>query len=213
MLGESLKAGLEQDGFAVDWVADGSTADSLISSQQYDAVVLDLDLPWIDGESLLRRWREREDRTPVIVLATKDLVLDRVRLLTLGADDYMVKPFELLELCARIRAVVRRTAGQRSDALEFGPLKIFVETHVVIWHGQRIEVSNKEFWLLEALVRNRSRVLTRRQLEDVLYGWGIEVESNAIEVHVHHLRRKLSSELIRTVRGLGYTLTQDPEAT
>jgi DNA-binding response OmpR family regulator len=213
MLGASVKAGLEQDGFAVDWVTDGATADSVIKSHHYDAVVLDLGLPGIEGESLLRSWREREERTPIVVLTAKDFVLDRVRLLTLGADDYMVKPFDLLELCARIRAVVRRTAGHSSAALEFGPLKLYVETHVVVWHGRRVEVSNKEFWLLEALVRNRSRVLTRRQLEDALYGWGNEVESNAIEVHVHHLRRKLSGKLIRTVRGLGYTLAQDPDST
>ena len=211
MLGESVRAGLEQDGFAVDWVTDGATADSVIRSHEYDAVVLDLGLPGIDGESLLRGWRERETRTPVVVLTAKDFVLDRVRLLTLGADDFMVKPFDLLELCARIRAVVRRTAGHSSAALEFGPLKLFVESHVVVWHGRKVEVSNKEFWLLEALIRNRSRVLTRRQLEDALYGWGNEVESNAIVVHVHNLRNKLSADLIRTVRGLGYALTEDPD--
>jgi DNA-binding response OmpR family regulator len=209
MLGQSVKAGLEQDGFTVDWVTDGTTADGAIKSHRYDAVVLDLGLPGVEGESLLRSWRAREDCTPIIVLTAKDFVLDRVRLLTIGADDYMVKPFDLLELCARIRAVVRRTAGQSSAALEFGPLKLFPESHVVVWHGKRVEVSNKEFWLLETLVRNRSRVLTRRQLEDALYGWGNEVESNAVEVHVHHLRRKLSGNLIRTVRGMGYALTDD----
>jgi DNA-binding response OmpR family regulator len=210
MLGESVRAGLEQDGFAVDWVTDGATADSVVRSHEYDAVVLDLGLPGIDGESLLR-WRERATRTPVVVLTAKDFVLDRVRLLTLGADDFMVKPFDLLELCARIRAVVRRTAGHSSAALEFGPLKLFVESHVVVWHGRKVEVSNKEFWLLEALIRNRSRVLTRRQLEDALYGWGNEVESNAIVVHVHNLRNKLSADLIRTMRGLGYALAEDPD--
>jgi DNA-binding response OmpR family regulator len=209
MLGESVKAGLEQDGFAVDWVTDGTTADSAIDSHRYDAVVLDLGLPGIEGEALLKGWRAREDCTPIVVLTAKNFVQDRVRLLSLGADDYMVKPFDLLELCARIRAVVRRTAGQSGAALEFGPLKLFVESRLLIWHSRRVEVSNKEFWLLEALVRNRGRVLTRRQLEDALYGWGNEVESNAIEVHVHHLRRKLSGSLIRTVRGVGYALTQD----
>ncbi|MET0168261.1 MAG: response regulator transcription factor [Vicinamibacterales bacterium] len=211
MLGESVRAGLEQDGFAVDWVTDGATADTVVRSHEYDAVVLDLGLPGIDGESLLRGWRERENRTPVVVLTAKDFVLDRVRLLTLGADDFMVKPFDLLELCARIRAVVRRTAGHSSAALEFGPLKLFVESHVVVWHGRKVEVTNKEFWLLEALVRNRNRVLTRRQLEDALYGWGNEVESNAIVVHVHNLRNKLSADLIRTMRGLGYALAEDPD--
>jgi DNA-binding response OmpR family regulator len=212
MLGESIKVGLEQDGFTVDWVLDGATADSVIQSHHYDVVVLDLNLPGVEGETLLRGWRERDDRTPIVVLTAKDFVLDRVRLLTLGADDYMVKPFDLLELCARIRAVVRRTAGHSGAALEVGPLKLFVESHVVVWQGRRVEVTNKEFWLLEALVRNRSRILTQRQLEDALYGWGSEVESNAIAVHVHNLRHKLSVKLIKTVRGLGYTLAENLES-
>jgi DNA-binding response OmpR family regulator len=210
MLGESVRNGLELNGFTVDWVTDGATAEGVVKSHRYDAVVLDLGLPGIDGESLLRTWRERENPTPVVVLTARTLVTDRVRLLTLGADDFLVKPVDLLELCARIRAVVRRAAGHSSSVLEYGPLQLLPESQQVRWRGQPIEVSNREFWLLEVLMRNRSRVLSRRQLEDALYGWGNEVESNAIAVHVHNLRAKLSSRLIRTVRGLGYKLADDP---
>jgi DNA-binding response OmpR family regulator len=209
LLGASAKLGLEQDGFAVDWATDGASADRALVSHRYDAVVLDLGLPDVEGERLLRSWRGRDDRTPVVVLTARGFVLDRVRLLNLGADDYLVKPFDLLELCARIRAVVRRTAGQSSEVLECGALKLYPESQTVLWQGQRIEVTSKEFWLLEALVRNKSRILTRRQLEDALYGWGDEVESNAIEVHVHHLRRKIARELIMTVRGAGYSINHD----
>lgn len=208
-LGESIKRGLEQDGFAVDWVIDRTTADSVIHAQHYDAVVLDLGPSGADGEKVLRDWRERENGTPVFVLTARDIVLDRVRLPMLGADDGTVKPFDLLDLCARIRAVVRRTAGQSGDALEFGPLTLLIESGLVSWHGRKVDVTRKEFRLLEALVRNRRRVLTLHQLEDALYGWGHEVASNAIAVHVHNVRRKLCGKLIRTVRGLGYTLTED----
>jgi two-component system OmpR family response regulator/two-component system response regulator QseB len=211
MLGESMRAGLEQDGFAVDWVRDGATADSAIRSYRYDAVVLDLGLPGTDGEALLRGWRQRDERTPIVVVTSRGLVIERVRLLSLGADDFLVKPVDLLELCARIRAVVRRTAGHSGEALEFGPLKLYMESRTVTWHGQRVDVSKKEYWLLEALVRNRGRVMTRRQLEDALYRWGAEVESNALAVHVHNLRAKLSEDLIRTVRGVGYAISEHPE--
>lgn len=206
MLGDSVRNGLEQDGFTVDWVTDGAAADRAVGSHRYDAIVLDLGLPGIDGESLLRGWRARATGTPVIVLTARSLVLDRVRLLTLGADDFMAKPVDLLELCARIRAVVRRAAGHSSSTLEAGALKLVLEARSVEWQGRAIAVSTKEFALLEALVRNRGRVMSRRQLEDALYGWGNEVESNAISVHVHNLRDKLSNGLIRTVRGVGYTL-------
>jgi two-component system OmpR family response regulator/two-component system response regulator QseB len=209
MLGSSVKVGLEQDGLTVDWVTNGAAADDVVKCHRYDAVLLDLGLPGIDGEALLRRWRARAELTPIVVLTARGFVLDRVRLLNLGADDYLVKPFDLLELCARIRAVVRRAAGQGSEVLQCGPLQLYRDAQVVVWHGRRVEVTNKEFWLLEALVRNRNRVVTRRQLEDALYGWGEEVESNAIEVHIHHLRRKLARDLILTVRGSGYSLAHD----
>jgi two-component system OmpR family response regulator/two-component system response regulator QseB len=209
LLGSSTKVGLEQDGFAVDWVNDADAADRALRVHLYDAVVLDLGLPGTDGETVLREWRARGERTAVVVLTGRGYVLDRVRLLNLGADDYLVKPFDLTELAARVRAVVRRAAGTSGSTLQVGQLQLIPESQTVIWKGQPVVVTSKEFWLLEALVRNKNRVLTRRQLEDALYGWGDEVESNAVEVHIHHLRRKISRDLILTVRGAGYGLRLD----
>jgi len=212
LLGSSTKVGLEQDGFAVDWVRDAEAADRAVTTHVYEAAVLDLGLPGTDGETLLRDWRGRNERIPVVVLTGRGYVLDRVRLLNLGADDYLVKPFDLTELDARIRAVVRRAAGASCPVLQVGQLQLIPESQTVLWCGQPVVVTSKEFWLLEALVRNKNRVLTRRQLEDAVYGWGDEVESNAVEVHIHHLRRKLSRDLIKTVRGAGYGLRFDPAA-
>ena len=209
LLGSSTKVGLEQDGFAVDWVSDAESADRAVTTHRYDAAILDLGLPGTDGETLLRQWRARGERTGVVVLTGRGYVLDRVRLLNLGADDYLVKPFDLVELDARVRAVVRRSAGANDTALQVGQLQLIPESQTVLWRGQPVVVTSKEFWLLEALVRNKNRVLTRRQLEDALYGWGDEVESNAVEVHIHHLRRKISRDLILTVRGAGYGLRVD----
>jgi DNA-binding response OmpR family regulator len=211
-LGSSTKVGLEQDGFAVDWVNDAEAADRAVTVHRYEATVLDLGLPGTDGETLLREWRARGECTPVIVLTGRDYVLDRVRLLNLGADDYLTKPFDLTELDARVRAVVRRAAGASGAALQVGQLQLIPESQTVLWRGQPVVVTSKEFWLLEALVRNKNRVLTRRQLEDAVYGWGDEVESNAVEVHIHHLRRKISRDLIMTVRGAGYGLRLDAVA-
>lgn len=209
LLGASTRVGLEQDGYAVDWVQEAEAADCAIKTHSYDAVVLDLGLPGTDGEALLRRWRARGERRAVLVVTGRGFVLDRVRLLNLGADDYLVKPFDLSELDARLRAVVRRVASNNKAELSVGQLQLIPETLSVLWRGQPIAVTSKEFWLLEALVRNKSRVLTRRQLEDALYGWGDEVESNAVEVHIHHLRRKISRDLIMTVRSAGYGLRLD----
>jgi DNA-binding response OmpR family regulator len=207
LLGASIKKGLEQEGFAVDWATDGNAVDSAMRVHQYDAVTLDLGMPGISGESLLRSWRERDDHTPVIVLTARGFVLDRVRLLDLGADDYLVKPFDLVELCARLRALVRRGGGGGiGEVLECGPLRLTRHMRVVTLEGERIELTNREFWILEVLMRNKNRLMSRRQLEESLYGWGDEVESNAIEVHIHHLRRKLGHGLIQTVRGVGYQL-------
>jgi DNA-binding response OmpR family regulator len=211
LLGPALKRGLEQDGITIDLVVDGQAADAAVLSHKYDVIVLDLGLPRIEGDVLLRAWRAREDRTPVIVLTARGFVLDRVRLLDLGADDYLVKPFDLIELAARMRALVRRSAGGTGEVLEAGPLRLARDTRTVTYYGNRVELTNREFWILEALLRSRSRVLSRRQLEETLYGWGDEVESNAVEVHIHHLRRKLDRDLIITVRGVGYRLAVGPD--
>jgi len=209
LLGSSTKVGLEQDGYAVDWVREAAAADRALTTHVYDAVVLDLGLPGTDGEALLRQWRARDEQTAVVVVTGRGFVLDRVRLLNIGADDYVVKPFDLTELDARVRAVTRRAAPANGATLRVGQLQLIPESHTVIWRGQPVAVTSKEFWLLEALVRNKNRVLTRRQLEDALYGWGDEVESNAVEVHIHHLRRKISRDLIRTFRSAGYGLHLD----
>jgi DNA-binding response OmpR family regulator len=206
MLGESIKAGLEQDGFAVDRVGDANAADTALRATRYDAVTLDLGLPGIGGEALLRGQRERNDRTPVIVLTASGFVLDRVRLLDLGADDYLVKPFDLIELCARLRALIRRSGSEAFEVLESGPLRLVRHTRAVTVDGRRVELTNREFRILDALLRNRGWAMSRRQLEESLYGWGDEVESNAIEVHIFNLRRKIGRNLIRTVRGLGYQI-------
>lgn len=212
LLGSSTKVGLEQEGYSVDWVKDPDSADRALTSHRYDAAILDLGLPGTDGEALLRAWRARGDRTAVVVLTGRGYVMDRVRLLDLGADDYLVKPADLIELDARVRAVVRRAAGEASPSLQVGQLQLIPASQTVIWRGQPVPVTSKEFCLLEALVRNKNRVLTRSQLEEALYGWGDDVDSNAVEVHIHHLRRKLARDLIRTVRGAGYGLRLDAVA-
>ena len=178
-LGSSTKTGLEQEGYVVDWVHDAEAADRALTTHVYDAAILDLGLPDTDGEALLRAWRSRGDRTAVVVLTGRGYVMDRVRLLNLGADDYLVKPIDLSELDARVRAVVRRAVDTGGAPLQVGQLQLIPASQAVIWRGQAVIVTNKEYCLLEALVRNRNRVLTRRQLEDALYGWGDDVESNA----------------------------------
>jgi len=209
LLGASTKVGLEQDGYAVDWVNEAEAADIAVTTHCYDAAVLDLGLPRTDGEALLRSWRARGEKTAVLVVTGRGYVLDRVRLLNVGADDYLVKPFDLAELDARLRAVARRAVSGTQAEMQVGQLQLIPESHSVFWRGEPVAVTSKEFWLLEALVRNKNRILTRRQLEDTLYGWGDEVGSNAIEVHIHHLRRKISPDLIMTVRSAGYGLRLD----
>ena len=208
VLGPSTVQGLELEGFAVDLRADGTGAHAALVAHKYDAIVLDLGLPDIPGEQLLRDWRERSEHTPVLVLTARGFVLDRVRLLNLGADDYLVKPFDLQELSARLRALGRRQGGKDDVLLEWGPLLLSRSEHIALWDGTRVELTKREYRILDTLLRNRDRVLSRKQLEEALYGWGEEVESNAIEVHVHNLRRKLSRDLIETVRGAGYRLTR-----
>ena len=211
-LGSSTARGLELEGFTVDWRQDGPSADAAMVSQRFDAIVLDLGLPGTSGEELLRAWRSAGNLTPVLVLTARGFVLDRVRVLNLGADDYLVKPFDLLELSARLRALYRRQTGQNNINLEFGSLLLSHSEHTAIFNGARVDLTKREHRILETFLRNRDRVLSRRQLEDALYGWGEVVESNAIEVHIHNLRRKLSRSLIQTVRGAGYRLNQELNA-
>lgn len=206
MLGEGVQIGLRQLGFAVDWVQDGVAANRALQSERFAAVVLDIGLPGMDGLSLLRALRERRDLTPVLLLTARDQGGDRVRGLDAGADDYVVKPFDLDELGARLRALVRRSGGQADNLLRWRDVVLDRASRSVSRAGEEVILTTREFDLLELLMQNAGRVLTRRSLEEQLYTWGEQVESNALEVHVHHLRRKLGSELIKTVRGVGYAL-------
>src|SRR5512135_2584482 len=204
MIGESLRKALRGSGYAVDWVRDGRAADATLANERFDLVLLDLGLPQIDGMDVLRALRARGDRTPVIVLTARDALESRVQGLDAGADDYIVKPFELDELLARMRAVVRRQAGRAEPAVKVGPIELDPATHEVRRDGVPMALSAREYAVLEALMTRPGAILSRAQLEDRLYGWGEELESNAISVYVHQVRRKLGDDLLHTVRGLGY---------
>ena len=206
LLGDGLRAGLRQLGFQVDWVQDGLAAERELGTGDYAAAVLDLGLPLKDGLAVLRDLRQRKIATPILVLTARDAVPDRIRGLDLGADDYVVKPVDLHELGARLRSLVRRAHGQLQDALRWGPVLLEPAARQVSLHGAAVPLSTREFDLLQVLMLNAGRVLSREQLEQQLYSWGHEVDSNAIEVHIHHLRRKLQPELIQTLRGVGYTV-------
>lgn len=206
ILGDGLRAGLRQQGFSVDWVRDGMAAERELLSGDYAAAVLDLGLPLKDGLDVLQTLRARKISTPVLVLTARDAVPDRIRGLDLGADDYVVKPADLHELGARLRSLVRRAHGQMQDALQCGDVRLEPSARRVTLDGETVVLSTREFDLLHVLMLNADRVMSREQLEQQLYSWGYEVESNAIEVHIHHLRRKLRPDLIQTVRGIGYTV-------
>ena len=210
LLGDGLRAGLRQLGFLVDWVRDGDAAERELRAQPYAAAVLDLGLPLKDGMEVLASIRQAGIALPVLVLTARDAVHDRIRGLDVGADDYVVKPVDLNELAARLRALVRRAHGQPQERLTVQDVMLDPAARSVTRAGVPVTVSAREFDLLHALMLNAGRVLSREQLEQHLYSWGQEVESNAIEVHVHHLRRKLGSSLIQTVRGVGYMLTREP---
>lgn len=215
LLGDGLRAGLRQQGFQVDWVRDGLAAERELASGVYAAGVLDLGLPLQDGMDVLTKLRQSRThgaRTPVLALTARDAVPERIRGLDLGADDYVIKPVDLHELGARLRALVRRAHGQAHNTLRSGAVVLEPVARQVRHAGAVVALSQREFDLLHALMRHAGRVMTREQLEQQLYSWGHEIESNAIEVHIHHLRRKLPAELIQTVRGVGYTVPRDPEA-
>lgn len=212
MLGDGLRAGLGQQGFQVDWVRDGVAAERELASSDYAAAVLDLGLPLKDGIDVLQSLRARKITTPVLVLTARDAVPDRIRGLDLGADDYVIKPVDLHELGARLRSLVRRAHGQMQDVLRCGDVLMNPTARQVSFKGQDVILSTREFDLLHVLMLNAGRVLSREQLEQKLYSWGYEVDSNAIEVHIHHLRRKLHADIIQTVRGIGYTVLRTPEA-
>ena len=204
LLGDGLQAGLTQAGYAVDWLRDGEAAVVALSTESFAAVVLDLGLPKRDGLSVLQWLRGRHDATPVLILTARDQLEDRVRGLDLGADDYVLKPFDLDEIAARLRALVRRAHGRPEPVLTLGEIELNPAARTVTRAGLAIDLTAREFDLLHLLLQNADRVLTRRSLEEQLYTWNDALDSNALEVHIHHLRRKLGNELIRTVRGVGY---------
>ncbi len=206
LLGDGIRAGLLQAGFAVDWAQDGRAAELALAGEAYDAVVLDLGLPRLSGMEVLARLRAARNAVPVLILTARDTVPDRIAGLDAGADDYLVKPFDLGELQARLRALIRRAGSQAEPVLSHGELRLDPAARSVSWQSRPVELSAREFAVLHALLLNAGRVLSKSQLEEKLYGWGEEIESNAVEVFVHHLRRKLSPELIRTVRGVGYMI-------
>lgn len=212
LLGDGIQVGLTQAGFAVDWVQDGAAGETALKTESYAAVVLDLGLPRLSGMELLRRLRGAGNAVPVLILTARDAVEDRVKGLDGGADDYVIKPFDLNELAARLRALTRRRHGETAPLVRVGELLLDPSGHWLQFRGRPVDVSAREFALLQELMLNAGRVLSRQQLEQRLYAWGEEVESNAIEVHVHHLRRKLAPELIRTIRGVGYLMPRDSHA-
>jgi two-component system OmpR family response regulator/two-component system response regulator QseB len=204
LLGDGLKAGLTQAGYAIDWLRDGEAAVAALSTETFAAVVLDLGLPKRDGLSVLQWLRGRHDATPVLILTARDQLENRVRGLDLGADDYVLKPFDLDEIAARLRALVRRAHGRPEPMLTLGEIELNPAARTVTRAGVAIELTPREFDLLQVLLQNADHALTRRTLEEQLYTWNDAVDSNVLEVHIHHLRRKLGNELIRTVRGVGY---------
>ncbi len=206
MLGEGLQVGLRQAGFHPEWVKDGESAWQTLRHDTFSAVVLDLGLPKLDGLEVLKRVRANEQKLPVLVLTARDTAQDVIDGLDSGADDYMVKPCDLGELAARLRALIRRAAGAAAPIMQVGELTLDPASRDVRYEQKEVELSPREFDLLHELMLNAGRVLTRAQLESKIYPWGEEVESNALEVHVHHLRRKTATEVIKTVRGVGYIM-------
>ncbi|MBS1190517.1 MAG: two component transcriptional regulator, winged helix family [Rhodocyclaceae bacterium] len=210
MIGTSVQNGLRQEGYSVDWVRDGTAAELAMANGVYELVLLDLGLPRKAGLDVLAGLRRRQNPVPVLVITARDTVADRVKGLDAGADDYLVKPFDLDELAARIRALMRRRGGRATPAIEHGPLWLDPATHEVRLDGAPVNLSGREFALLQALLAQPGVPLSRAQLEERIYGWEEEVESNAVEVHIHALRKKLGAQWIRNVRGVGYLVPRLP---
>jgi DNA-binding response OmpR family regulator len=204
MIGQGLQTAVRQGGFAVDWMRDGETADAALAAAKFDLLLLDLGLPKRDGLELLRQLRRRGDHTPAIILTARDDIRNRIAGLDSGADDYIVKPFDLDEVMARMRSVLRRAAGRGDPCIQHGDLRLDPVTRTVERGGVPVSLSAHEYSVLEALLQRPGAVLSRTQLEDRLYGWDEPIGSNAVEVYVHGLRRKLGSDAIRTLRGVGY---------
>ena len=206
MIGESVLDLLRAGGYAVDWVKDGEIADLTLDAQSYDLILLDLGLPKRDGLAVLRRLRARKDRTPVLIATARDALEQRVSGLDMGADDYIVKPYEIDELLARIRALIRRASGRAEPIYEYLGVSIDPATREVLVEGQSVTLLSREWAILEQLLARPGVVMSRRQLEDKLYSWKDEITSNAVEVYIHGLRKKLGAHMIQNVRGVGYKI-------
>jgi DNA-binding response OmpR family regulator len=214
LLGSALHKSLTRFGYAVDWIVKGADLEISMRTHEYTCVLLDLGLPDIPGESLLKTIRAMNPGMSVVVLTARGGIQDRVALLDIGADDYMIKPIDMDELAARLRAVLRRAGSSQEGRteIEHGALKLFPARRMATWKDQPVPLTNKEYWLLETLLRKKNQVLTRAQLEEALYGWGEEIGSNAVEVYIHFLRRKFGTGLIQTVRGVGYQIGSENAA-
>ncbi|MEO7206856.1 MAG: response regulator transcription factor [Steroidobacteraceae bacterium] len=210
MIGESIRDGLRHDGFVVDWLCDGTSVIETLRTGDYALLLLDLGLPGRpSGLELMRMLRSRGEGISVLIITARDAVADRVVGLDAGADDYLTKPFDLVELAARIRALLRRRSGRGEPLIVRGGLTLDPVTHEAVYHGTTVVLSAREFALMHALLEHPGAIVSRAQLEERLYGWGQEVESNTVEVHIHRLRKKMDANLIRTVRGVGYMVAKD----
>ena len=209
-IGDGLHHGLSRHGFTVDWFQNGKHGKDALSLAPYDAVVLDLVLPQIDGMSILADWRQHQLDTPVLILTARDALPDRLAGLNSGADDYLCKPFALDEVVARLLALVRRSKGRAIAHLNYGNLSLDTTAKTVTLHGNPLMLTQREYLLLELMLSQPKHILSRAQMEDKLYGWDQEVESNAIEVHIHNLRKKIGKNFIITKRGLGYQIGEMP---
>lgn len=206
LLGDAIRSGLRQESYTVDWVRDGHSAELALKTETFDLVILDISLPQRSGIEILTDMRQAGDITPVLILTAHVRTSDRILGLDTGADDYLAKPFDMNELAARIRALLRRSSGRASPQLQHNGISLDPSSHKVTLDEQPVELSAREFVILQLLLENSGKVMSKSRLEDELYGWDSEIESNTIEVYIHHLRKKIGAGLIRTIRGVGYMI-------